>query len=73
VVALIAGQGLAEHDSPGEATLQVLQGRVRLTAGEDAWEGSAGDYLAIPARRHALESLEDSAIMLTVSKSLTSA
>ena len=32
VIALAAGHELAEHESPGEATLQVLSGRVRLTA-----------------------------------------
>lgn len=29
----LAGHALAEHDSPGEATLHVLHGRVRLSAG----------------------------------------
>lgn len=38
VLALLAGHDLSEHDSPGEATLQVLQGHVCLTAGEDAWK-----------------------------------
>ena len=30
LIALKAGSGLDEHESPGEATLQVLQGRVRV-------------------------------------------
>jgi quercetin dioxygenase-like cupin family protein len=71
LVALRAGQGLAEHESPGEATLQVLQGHVRLTAGDDAWEGRGGDHLTIPPVRHALDSIEDSVIMLTVAKRVT--
>jgi len=66
VIALAAESGLAEHESPGEATLQVLSGRVRLTAGAEAWEGSAGDLLAIPPARHALAALEDAAVLLTV-------
>ncbi len=45
VVALASGHELAEHDSPGEATLQVLQGHVRLTAGDETWEGKPGDYV----------------------------
>ena len=33
VVALRAGTGLAEHENPGEATVHVLAGRVRLGSG----------------------------------------
>ncbi|HEY3527987.1 MAG TPA: cupin domain-containing protein [Nocardioides sp.] len=67
LVALAAGQELAEHNSPGEATLHVVTGRVRLIAGDDAWEGGAGDHVTIPPLRHALRALEDSAVLLTVS------
>ncbi|MDP7702636.1 MULTISPECIES: cupin domain-containing protein [unclassified Mycobacterium] len=69
VLALLAEHELSEHDSPGEATLQVLEGHVRLTAAEDTWEGKAGDYLAIPQVRHALLAVQDSVVMLTVLKS----
>ncbi|MBW0018894.1 MAG: cupin domain-containing protein [Mycobacterium sp.] len=69
VLALLAGHDLSEHDSPGEATLQVLQGHVRLTAGDGAWDGKPGDYIAIPPRRHALHAVEDSVVILTVLKS----
>lgn len=73
VLALLGGHELAEHDSPGEATLQVLQGHVRLTTGGDAWEGKTGDYVGIPAERHALLAVEDSVVMLTVLKTIPSA
>jgi quercetin dioxygenase-like cupin family protein len=36
VLALTAGAALDEHENPGEATIQVLRGRVRLTAGQVA-------------------------------------
>lgn len=72
VLALLGGHDLSEHDSPGEATLQVLQGHVRLTTGGDAWEGKTGDYVAIPAERHALHAVEDSVVMLTVLKTIPS-
>ncbi|CCH77279.1 conserved hypothetical protein [Nostocoides japonicum T1-X7] len=65
-IALLAGQELAEHESPGEATLQVLAGRVRLTAGDEAWEGGSGDLVAIPDARHALRALDDAVVLLTV-------
>ena len=66
VMALAAGQELAEHDSPGEATLQVLHGHVRLYTKSDAWEGTTGDHVTIPPERHALTAIEDSVILLTV-------
>ena len=68
VLALAAGAALDEHESPGEATIQVLYGWVRLKAGQTVWDGHTGDLLIIPDARHALEAVEDSAILLTVSK-----
>ena len=66
LIALCAGSNLDEHESPGDATLQVLRGRVTLVAGGDRWDGSPGDLLTIPPSRHALEAVEDSAVLLTV-------
>jgi quercetin dioxygenase-like cupin family protein len=66
VLALVAGQALGEHESPGEATLQVLAGRVCLSAGDDSWEASTGDYLIIPPARHDLAAIDDSAVLLSV-------
>ncbi|HEY2191339.1 MAG TPA: cupin domain-containing protein [Actinomycetospora sp.] len=68
LMAITRGAVMAEHDSPGEATLQVRSGRVRLTAGDDTWDGRSGDLLIIPAIPHALEALEDSVVLLTVVK-----
>jgi quercetin dioxygenase-like cupin family protein len=68
VIALTAGSALDEHENPGEATIQVLRGRVRLTAGHVDWEGRTGDMLVVPDARHALQAIEDSAVLLTVSK-----
>lgn len=70
LIALRAGQQLEEHESPGEATLQVLSGRVRLVAGDDDREAAAGDLLPIPPARHALVAEEDSVVLLTVVKRL---
>ncbi len=68
LIALTAGSGLDEHESPGEATLHVLQGRVRLTDSSTGWDGSPGDHLVIPPTRHALHADEDSVVLLTVVK-----
>src|SRR3954471_471478 len=65
LIALAAGHGLDEHDNPGEATLHVLQGRVRLAGNGLEWEGSPGDLLIVPQARHTLHALEDSAVLLT--------
>lgn len=70
VVALAAGNDLDEHESPGEATLQVLQGRVKLTSADASWDGAPGDLLTIPASRHALHACEDSVVLLTVVKEI---
>ncbi len=68
VVGLAAGQVMDEHANPGEATVHVLQGRVRLKAGETSWDGAPGDLIVIPQGLHSLEALEDSAVLLTVAK-----
>ena len=68
VVGMIKGSELGEHNNPGEATVHVLRGRVRLTSEGQSWEGRAGDLLKIPNARHGLQALEDSAILLTVAK-----
>jgi quercetin dioxygenase-like cupin family protein len=68
LMAMVAGTGSGEHASPGEATLQVLHGRIQLTAGEDTWEGRAGDLLIIPPVTHAVTAVEDAAVLLTVCK-----
>ncbi|WP_327425526.1 cupin domain-containing protein (plasmid) [Streptomyces sp. NBC_01527] len=68
LIALRAGTTLAEHENPGEATVLVLRGRVRLHSGDETWEGMAGDLLLVPPARHSLEALEDAAALLTVAK-----
>ena len=66
VIALVGGAALNEHDSPGEATVFVLQGCVELSAGDDVCTGRSGDLLVVPGERHALAALEDSVVVLTV-------
>lgn len=68
VIGMVEGARLAEHENPGEATVQVLLGRVRLSSGELSWEGRRGDLIIVPDARHSLEALEGSAILLTVAK-----
>ncbi len=68
LITLVAGQRLDEHENPGEASVHVLHGRVRLAAGDTYVDGAAGDLLVVPDERHSLEALDDSAVLLTVAK-----
>lgn len=65
-IALLAGTELAEHESPPEATLQVLSGQVRLSGDGRHWDLGAGELVAIPPERHAVSAAEDSVLLLTV-------
>lgn len=69
VIALTAGSHLSDHESPGEATLQVLRGVVRLTCDGGEWTGAEGDLTDIPDVRHGLIADTDSAVLLTVALS----
>jgi quercetin dioxygenase-like cupin family protein len=65
VVGLKAGAELAEHENPGEATLQVLLGRVELAADGEVWQARSGDLIEIPPSRHSVRAIEDSVVLLT--------
>lgn len=71
LIGLVAGTGLAEHDSPGEATLYVLSGHIRVSAGNDTWEGHSGDMIVVPPARHDLQAVTDAAVLLTVATRTT--
>ena len=66
LIALASGRLLDEHSNPGDATVHVLHGRVRLSSGEAHWDGAAGHLIAVPDTVHSLEALEDSVVLLTV-------
>ena len=68
LIALTAGSAMSEHENPGEATLQVMVGRVRLDADGNQWEGRQGDLLFMPPGRHSLLAVEDAVVLLTVAK-----
>jgi quercetin dioxygenase-like cupin family protein len=70
LIALRADSTLSEHENPGEATLLVLHGRIRLVSDEASWEGMAGDLLIVPQARHGVVALEDSTFVLTVAKAV---
>ncbi|MFV0285580.1 MAG: cupin domain-containing protein [Demequina sp.] len=66
LIAIAGGNALHEHDSPGEATLQVLRGEITFTVGEGQMALGAGDLLVIPPARHGVQAVTDCALLLTV-------
>lgn len=68
VIALAAGTALKEHVNPGEATVLVLSGRIRLTSGEHQWEGRDGDMLIMPSGTSQISAIEESSLLLSVAK-----
>ena len=67
VTHLHAGGTLQEHAAPGAATVQVLDGRVRLQIGDERIEMPAGRLVAFNSGvRHSVEALEDSTLLLTL-------
>lgn len=66
LLTLTEGSELADHDSPPEATLQVIKGSVRLATADESWELRLGDLIPIPEQRHSVTALEDAAFILTI-------
>ena len=48
-IALMDGSTLSDHENPGEATLQVLVGRVRVTSAAGSVELDAGGTVRVPS------------------------
>ena len=66
LIAMTAGTRLGEHEAPGEATLQVLDGEVTLHAGDEAHDLRTGEHGVIPHQRHDLLARTDAVVLLTV-------
>jgi quercetin dioxygenase-like cupin family protein len=67
LMALAGGRVMGEHQSPGDASLLCMRGRVRVRVDDAEVElGAAGDLIAVPPQRHDVAALEPSVLLLTV-------
>jgi quercetin dioxygenase-like cupin family protein len=64
-IGFIEGGELPDHKNPGEAVLQVVRGRIRLTDVTRSIEVPEGTLARIPNGVHSVTALEPSVIVLT--------
>lgn len=65
VVALGEGAELSEHNAPPAASVQVLQGRIRVEYADRQDQIGAGELVALAQERHSVTALAESAFLLT--------
>lgn len=69
LLALRAGARVDEHLAAGALTVQVLEGRVQLTAGGERRTLSGGELLAVEAGLpHDVEAVDESVLLLTLAQ-----
>jgi quercetin dioxygenase-like cupin family protein len=68
VIALAAGQELAEHSAPGQATVLVLRGRATIRFDGQERTGGGGALLLVPAEPHSVAAHEDTVLLLTLAR-----
>jgi quercetin dioxygenase-like cupin family protein len=67
LVTMRAGISLHEHVAPGPITIHALRGRFRVTFEGNDREIGPGDLVALgPGIRHAVETIEAGAFLLTI-------
>lgn len=66
LVVILAGEEMAEHESPQEGFVHVMEGKVRINGYERAWEIHSGQLLPVPPEKHSVTALEDSILTITV-------
>ena len=66
-VGMPAGKAMREHQTPGEATVQCLEGAVEFHAGESVQLLQPGDFVHLaPRSPHALKAVKVSSLLLTI-------
>ena len=63
------GQGLSPHTAPFDALIQVIEGKVTITVGDERAEMEAGEAIILPANiTHAVGATESFKMLLTMIK-----
>lgn len=66
---ILKGKKIPQHEAPGDITVQCLEGHILFTVGDQVKDMRAGDMLYLQANDpHSLEGIEDSSILLTISR-----
>lgn len=66
LIALDADRVLGEHQSPGDASVLCLRGKIQIRTSSGRIDLSAGELVAVPAQRHDVLAIEPSVLILTV-------
>ena len=65
--AIPGGEGISTHKSPGDAMVQILQGKAKITIDDKVHELDAGQCIVMPAGHpHALYAISSFKMLLTV-------
>jgi len=66
-IVLLAGHGLREHKTPGEITVQCLEGRIEFRTPDALHVLEAGDFIHLRSEEpHSLQALSDSSALVTI-------
>lgn len=63
------GQGLSPHTAPFDALVQVVEGKAKITVGDERAELGTGEAIILPSNiTHAVEATESFKMLLTMIK-----
>jgi quercetin dioxygenase-like cupin family protein len=66
-IVLPAGTTMREHQTPGEITVQCIEGRIEFTTSAGVQTMAAGDFIHLRGGEpHALHALEDTSALVTI-------
>lgn len=70
MVVLLEGAEMAEHESPAEAFIHVLEGSITIHGNARKWQISAGELFPLPPEKHSVTANQETLFTLTVLRGL---